>query len=237
MKRYLLCAAVSLFAVLGAASCVSTRIVWIPVYTITSGGENDRTSYDPAKSALINPSDNSTYAYFKTDKGDGIVFANRDTLSFGEKVIYQLQNGAMTLNEEGSTKQKISYLDLRKSFCYDLAADSTVLFDQRDDAAVYNNERLHDGEIVKYDILGQSLGTAPVSRVTVVDVLPAGFIYSGSEYSFSAQNGVFKHKLVSDNGKNALVLDADLRQPLGPGDKFIVRVSVKLDKSKMEKLF
>jgi uncharacterized repeat protein (TIGR01451 family) len=223
------------------ASCTATKTMWIPVYSISGGGENDVSSYDAAKSLVVNPKENTVYAYFKADKSEGIVFANKYNISFSEKVTYNISNNNYTIDEAKSTKKKISYLTLWKSFYYapvQNTQDTAAIFYYNDDRMIiFNNARLKDGEKLQFDILGRSTGTLPIGQVIVVDVLPPGLQYASSEYFFRNENGVFKHKVVKQDGREAVVLDADLKKPLNTGEDFIIRVSVTVAKGIMEKMF
>jgi uncharacterized repeat protein (TIGR01451 family) len=231
---------VSLLAV-ALFSCSSTRIQWIPVYSIKGGGENDISSYDPEKALIINPQKNSVYAYFKADNKEGIVFANEYSIDFSRKVTLTTSSGTTTINSANSTKKKISYLNLYKSFYFtppQSRADTLDLYYYNDDnMVIFNNAKFSDGMTLSYDIIGESVGTVPVSQVTLVDILPVGLRYQSSEYYISNSRGAVKHKVFTKEGKEALVFDLDLNQPLGPGKKFIIRVTVKVVKNKMEKIF
>jgi len=239
MKKKILTGA-ALMAV-AVSSCVSTRTMWIPVYKISGVGENRACSFDPEKSLVVNPSENVTYAYFKAQEEDGIVFANKNSTNFSEKVTYTVSNDKLVIDESKSTKRKISYLDLSKSFYYSppkSLTDTVALFYYRDEeTAVFNHAKLTNGMVIQFDLFGRAVGTIPVDQVTIVDVLPRGLRYASSEYHFEEGNGAFKHKIIEQNGREALVLDAELARPLAPGQSFTVRVSLNVSVEQMEKIF
>jgi uncharacterized repeat protein (TIGR01451 family) len=232
---------VSVVIALLIASCVSTRTMWIPVYKISGVGENRLCSFDPGKLTLINPTENVTYAFFKAQEEQGIVFANKNSVAFSEKVTYTVSNDNMVIDESRSTKRKISYLNLSKSFYYTHVASAAdtmdLLYYHDDETVIFNHAKLTNGKTVQYDLFGCAVGTSPVDQVTIVDVLPRGLNYSSSQFHFSAKNGVFKHKIINQNGREALVLDAELARPLDPGNCFTVRVSLNVSIEQMEKYF
>ena len=232
---------VSVVVALLLVSCVSTRTMWIPVYKISGVGENRACSFDPEKSMVINPTENVTYAYFKAQEDQGIVFANKNNTTFSEKVTYTVSNDKMVVDEAKSTKRKISYLDLWKSFYYDpitSPSDTGDLFYSRDDETIiFNHAKLTNDKKIQVNLFGRAVGTLPIDQVTIVDVLPRGLHYSSSVFNFSGNNGVFKHKIISHGGKEALVLDAELTQPLAPGQDFTVRVTLNVAVEQMEKIF
>lgn len=222
-------------------SCTTTRTVWIPVFSVNGGGVRSRESYDPDKNRIINPSAKSTYAYFRTDKKGDIVFSNEYKLNFSEKVTYTITNDELSIDKLQSTDSTISYLDLHKSFFFskpENSADTADLyFNNNNIMIIFNNEKLKDGQLIYYDILGESLGTFPVNHVTIIDALPSGLNYHSSEYFFYKNNGSFEHKIVKNGVKSALVLEAKLNKPLSSGDRFIIRIGLTTSEKDLMQIF
>jgi len=220
-------------------SCATTTIYWIPIYQISSGGYDARTSIDPDTGIITNPVEGVCLAYYRAGTTGFVVYSNRLNLSLANKVV--LKNNE--IDEAESTGQVVGNLSLWKSFYYDpqltSTEDSQRLYILKDGLlAALDHQQLREGQVVEYVLSGQNTGTDPLQAVTILDVLPAGFKVAATEYWFRKNESArFEHKILEEKGKEAVVFTAKLAEPLAIGDSFQIKVRIRLDLDTLPKEF
>ena len=189
-----------LFIAIHLIACATTTTFWIPLYQISSGDTQVRTSFDPDTNTIVNPVEGACLAYYKGEGVSSVVFSNKHTFSLSNKVV--LKNDE--IDKSQSTGEVISNLTIWKSFYYDPALSSSEetqgLFILKDGSlAALDHEKLKNGQLVEYIIRGQNTGTDPLREIILLDVLPNGFKFNSSEYWFRKnENGTIAHKLVNE---------------------------------------
>jgi uncharacterized repeat protein (TIGR01451 family) len=197
-------------ALLGA-SCTTTTTFWVPVYTLKTSETQENTGFDPAANAITNPEEGTTFAYYKGENKQAIVYSSPYSLSLARKIV--LENNVLKASE--STAEPTSNLLLNKTFFYDpkvktpdnveailtnagidyknagfLRTPADVyrdnLYIQKDDnLQVFDQRLLQDGQELEYVISGRNVGTDNMKNIVVLDVLPPGFDLVETGYWFS----------------------------------------------------